>query len=107
MLHKLFTVFDSKAEIFLPPFFVPTLGIAKRAFIDCINSPDHQFGKHPSDYTLFQLGNFNDADGMMEEPYTKKSIGNGVEFLDPEHEHSIGEFTNGQTNTPIQPDKDS
>lgn len=102
MLHKLFTVYDEKAEVFLPPFFVPTLGIALRAFTDAINSDSHQFGKHPSDYTLFELGSFDDHDATLQEK-AKKSLGNGVEFIDPEHEHSLGEF-NGQNDPPIQSD---
>lgn len=78
----LFTVYDSKAEIYLPPFFCPTAGIATRAFSDCVNSEEHQFGKHPGDYTLFFLGEFNDQDASfaLKNP---TSVGNGVEFLTP------------------------
>ena len=100
MKHLLFTIYDEKAEVFLPPFFVPTIGIATRAFKDSINSDDHTFGKHPSDYTLFQLGSFDDHDASLE-PADKKSLGNGVEFIDntpPERQH-------GPPNTPIQPDQ--
>jgi len=80
MKHILFTVYDEKAEIFLPPFFVPTIGLATRAFSDCINTPDHQFGKHPADYSLFQLGAFDDGDASFELT-NKKSLGNGVEYV--------------------------
>jgi len=105
MNHLLFTVYDAKAEIYTPPFFVPTVGIATRAFKDCINSKDHQFGKHPADYSLFQLGEFDDNTATISGDFVK-SLGNGVEYLDPEHIHSIEEFKNGQTTTPIQPDQD-
>jgi len=77
-----FTVYDSKAETYLPPFFVPSKGLAIRAFEDCVNSEDHHFGKHPADYTLFSLGEF-DTDTAYFEPNGKISIGNGVEFLNP------------------------
>ena len=103
MKHLLFTIYDEKAEVFLPPFFVPTIGIATRAFVDCINSDDHQFGKHPSDYTLFQLGSFDDSNAELEH-LPKKSIGNGVEFVNPEHTSALEEFHNGPPNPPIQPD---
>lgn len=102
MKHLLFTIYDEKAEVFLPPFFVPTVGIAKRAFTDCINSNDHQFAKHPGDYTLFQLSAWDDQDASFLKP-EKKSIGNGVEFIDPDHVSSLGEF-NEQTRPPVQPD---
>lgn len=106
MNHLLFTVYDEKAEVFLPPFFVPTVGIATRAFKDTINSDSHQFGKHPSDYTLFSLGYFDDSTAEIVSA-TKKSLGNGVEFIDPEHKDSLGDFRNDPSNTPIQPDEDS
>lgn len=103
MLHKLFTIYDEKAEVFLPPFFVPTLGIALRAFTDTINSKDHQFGKHPADYTIFQLGSFDDATAELEQK-PKKSLGNGVEFIDATHTNAFEEFEHGPPDSPIQSD---
>ncbi len=76
----MFTVYDTKAETFMPPFFVPSKGLAIRAFEDCVNSDDHHFGKHPADYTLFYLGSFN-TDTAHFSTETKQSVGNGVEFL--------------------------
>lgn len=102
MDHLLFTVYDVKAEVFLPPFFVPTLGLAIRAFADCVNSPEHQFGKHPHDYTLFTLGTFTDHDAEFDLA-GKKSLGNGVEFIDKDHVDSFGDHDRGQTDPPIQP----
>ena len=77
----LFTVYDSKAEAYLQPFFVGSRGIAIRAFKDCINSRDHQFGKHPEDYTLFYIGEFTDSDCGFD-LVTPISLGNGVEFIE-------------------------
>lgn len=103
MKHLLFTVYDEKAEVFTAPFFVPTVGLATRAFTDCINSDEHHFGKHPHDYTLFSLGSFEDADASIDFE-RKKSIGNGVEFLNPKHVSAVEEF-NRASNTSIQPNK--
>ena len=100
MNHLIFTVYDEKAEVYLPPFFVPTLGIATRAFKDCINSPEHQFGKHPHDYTLFHLGEYDDSNSKFGVS-KRKMLGNGVEFLDPEHLTALQEFNNGQNRPPI------
>lgn len=86
-MQKLYTVFDEKAEAFLPPFFVPAHGLALRAFKDCVNSNDHQFGKHPADYTLFYLGTWDDVTCNFKIE-TRKSLGNGVEFKEielPDH----------------------
>ncbi len=81
-MQLLFTVHDVKAETFMPPFFVPSKGLAIRAFEDCINSEDHHFGKHPADYTLFFLGSF-DTDTAEFDLMDKTSVGNGVEFVNP------------------------
>lgn len=82
-LQLCFTVHDQKAETFMPPFFVPSRGLAIRAFEDCINSEDHHFGKHPADYTLFYLGNFDTDTGSFLTDEAKHPIGNGVEFINP------------------------
>lgn len=103
MLHIAFTIYDEKAEVFLAPFFVPTIGLATRAFTDCINSDSHQFAKHPQDYTLFQLASFDDSDASFTQS-PKKSMGNGVEYVDPNHVSALKESQNGPTHTPIQPD---
>lgn len=56
MMQKIFTIYDSKAHAYLPPFFLPEAGMAVRVFSDCVNDKSHQFSKHPGDYTLFQIG---------------------------------------------------
>jgi len=98
--HKLFTVYDEKAEAFLPPFFVPTEGIAKRAFSDCVNNKEHAFGKHPQDYSLFYMGEFFDDNGQIVLT-DRKSLGNGVEFLRPELADTPEELHDGKAYTPV------
>lgn len=77
---KIFSVYDVKAEIYHPPFYYNQVGQALRTFTDCINSNDHQFGAHPSDYSLFLLGSFDDGHGIFKS-HAPKSLGNGVEFI--------------------------
>lgn len=83
MNHKIFTVHDAKAKAYLPPFYMPEVGMATRAITDCVNSNDHQFSKHPADYSLFQIGEFDDASGRIE-TCSPEYICNGVDVLDPE-----------------------
>lgn len=78
MIKQVFTVFDEKSNAYLQPFYLDTVGQAKRAITDCVNDHTHAFGRHPSDYTLFHLGTFNDATG--EYLKDKKSLGSLVEF---------------------------
>jgi len=81
MLHKVFTVHDSPAAAFLPPFYFATVGMAIRAFTDSVNDPGHQFAKHPNDYTLFALGTYDDSNGQFDLMATPEPIGKAVEFM--------------------------
>ena len=81
MKQKIFPVYDSKAGAFASPFFMPTLGMATRAFSDECNNPTSSLNKHSEDYTLFELGEFDDASGKLEVYSTPKSIGLAFDFL--------------------------
>lgn len=81
MKHEIFTVYDQKAKAYLPPFILPEIGMAVRVFKDCVNSDKHQFSKHPEDYTLFNLGQFDDSNGLIE-TMNPQTIHNGVELKD-------------------------
>jgi len=62
---KAFCVFDDKAKAFLPAFFMPTTAQAVRTFADCCNDGGHAFGRHPADYTLFHVGEFDTDSGCL------------------------------------------
>lgn len=62
----IFTVYDSKAEAFLRPYFAETKGLAMRAFRDAVNTPDHEMHRHAEDYTLFHVGAFDPSTGEVE-----------------------------------------
>lgn len=115
MIQKIFTIYDEKAHAYLTPFFLPHADMATRTFGGCINSPDHQFGRHPQDYSLFEIGLYTDTDGVIQPHDRSKSLGNGLEFVkrDPQpdlfeetHETKIGDDAPilpgaGSGNTPL------
>lgn len=80
MKQRIFTIYDDKAKAYLPPFFLPEMGMATRAFSDCVNDPKHNFGLHPSDYTLFCCGIFDDKSGLFEIEPTLLCVAHGVEL---------------------------
>lgn len=100
----LFTVHDVKAETFMPPFCVPSKGLAIRAFEDCVNSDEHHFGRHPADYTLFSLGHFDTDSGEIVLA-DRQSVGNGIEFVRPEYMKTPGNTHNA--NSSRSSDQDS
>ena len=61
-----FSVFDTKADAFLPPFFMATKGMALRAFMDAVADEKHQFRLHAADYSLFHLGFFDEKKGQFQ-----------------------------------------
>lgn len=79
MIKRVFSVYDEKSEAYLQPFFLDTVGQAIRAVTDCVADNNHQFGRHPSDYTLFHLCDYDDATGIFT-TMDKRSLGNLVEF---------------------------
>ncbi len=79
MKHKMFVIYDSKANAYLQPWFLTTQPMAQRAFSDCVNDEDHNFGRHPEDYTLFTIGEFDDANAKIEWK-SPTSMGNGIQY---------------------------
>ncbi len=80
MKHNMFVIYDAKANAYFQPWFLTTEMQALRVFSDCCNDKEHNFGRHPEDYTLFTIGEFDDAtaDVRWNAP---KSMGNGIEFV--------------------------
>lgn len=78
---KIFSIFDSKAEAYLQPFFSPNSGTAIRSFSDAAKQEDSNFFKHSADFTLFVLGDFNEHTGVIVPLDAKQPLGSALEFL--------------------------
>ncbi len=103
MEHKIFTVYDEKAKAFLPPFFLPQIGMGTRVFSDCVNDPTHQFNKHPADYNLYHIGEFDDNSGKIIVMDPRNLLGSGVMFKDPD-QLTLEDIPDAISNDPpIQP----
>lgn len=57
---------DTKAEVFLPPFYVPTVGVAYRQLQDELRRPESELAKHPDDYVVYEVGVWDDVTGSFE-----------------------------------------
>lgn len=67
MKVQVFAVHDDKAQAYLPPFVMHTRGQAIRAFTDSINDASTPFYKHPGDYRLYHLGEWDDSTGLYQQ----------------------------------------
>ncbi len=86
MQQNVFSVYDSKIEAFLQPFFMPTRAAAIRALTDTLGEPGHMFAKHPEDYTLFYLGSFEDEKAVFDLEPTPQSLAVLIELINTEGE---------------------
>ncbi len=82
MRFRVFTVFDQKAVAYLPPFCLPEVGMATRVFKDMVNDPKHELGRHPEDYTLFEVAGFDNLKGAFDSYDGPEMICTGLSVLD-------------------------
>lgn len=74
LMRKLFSVYDSKVKTYLDPFIAMNQGEAYRIMEDLTNRPGTMFNSHSEDFTLFELGEWNDSTGQITQYETKKPI---------------------------------
>lgn len=65
MVTKAFAVFDSKAGNFGVPFFTAVTAVAVRMFTDLILDNTSTVSRHPEDFSLFEIGSFDDVKGVL------------------------------------------
>lgn len=65
MIYKMFSVFDNAAKAFYPPFYQRSTAEAIRSFSDSVRDTKHVFCAHPEDYTLFEVGAFDDSNCQL------------------------------------------
>lgn len=62
---KIFTIRDSKGEIFHPPFYCKTHGEAERTFRELAKDPNSLISKYPEDYDMYALGTYDNNTGKI------------------------------------------
>jgi hypothetical protein len=67
MIQFVCSVKDRAADVFVRPFTVPHRNVAIRDFTDQVNnaSADNPLNKHPDDFDLYLLGEFDDNLGTF------------------------------------------
>lgn len=81
MKLQLIAVKDTAAQAFMQPTFVHAVGIAVREFGDIVNNAEHPFSKHPGDYELYTLGEFDDSDGSFALPKAPQLLSRGADLV--------------------------
>lgn len=81
MILKIFSVFDSAVGAYASPMFLHSRAQAVRAFTDAIADPSTNICKHPQDFTLFYLGEYDDQIGRFDSLPSPESCGVASEYL--------------------------
>jgi hypothetical protein len=80
MFKSVYTVFDNKSKVFAQPFFAINHGVALRDFAFAANHTDNDIGRHPSDYSLFCIGDYDDSTGILHPHHTHENLGLAASF---------------------------
>lgn len=80
MKSKIFSIYDGKAKIFNTPFFMATLGMAVRAFQDIAQDQNTMICRHPEDFTLYEIGEYEDGTAKLTEKIPMQLIAVASEF---------------------------
>lgn len=96
MLIKIFTVHDSKAEAFIQPFFAQTTGLATRSFEQAANETGHDFNRYAGDYSLFELGTFDQGNAQFNILPTPLNLGLAITYINCDTNAGIRETAETQ-----------
>lgn len=77
---KAFAAHDTRCGIFHPPFFFLHAGMMLRHWEDLVNDPKTIIGRHPNEYQLLEIGEYDDSKGVLT-PATAKMVATGSEYL--------------------------
>lgn len=80
MMTKVFSIYDSKGQIFGNPFNMPTTGMAVRAFNDLVNDKNTTVNRHPSDFVLYQIAEFDDQTGEYKNVNPHSMLGTASDY---------------------------
>lgn len=85
---RMFSVYDSKVQAYMNPWIARTVAEAQRSWVQACNDGQSMMSKHPADYTLFQVGEFDEETGEILPLKAHASISTGLEARRPSEEVS-------------------
>lgn len=81
MLFGVFGVYDSGISTWMPPLYFRNKGEALRWWQELCNNAESKIAKHPSDYTLFEVGSWNDDSNEFSLLKAPVKLGLALEFV--------------------------
>lgn len=65
MIQPVFSVYDVKSGAYGNPLVIISKAAAIRSFSDSVNDPQSDFSKHPEDYSLNYIGEWDPLTGLV------------------------------------------
>lgn len=81
MLMRIVTIYDVKAEAHTQPMFFQSLAQAERSFRDICNDKDHSIGKHPEDYIMYWVADWDECAGSIVSLKEKVAVAEGNSMI--------------------------
>lgn len=75
------SVYDSKAKTFSPPMFFRTAAEAVRSFGSAVQDKTGAIGQYPADYSLVQVGTFDDETAELHPVAPIRILTTGNDFI--------------------------
>jgi hypothetical protein len=96
VLHKVVSILDVKASVYMPPQFVVSTGVAIRGFSDAINNSQNpsDLYNHPEDFTMFELGEYDDASAVFNLHQKPKLLAKGSDLSEKVQLPSLSAINN-------------
>jgi len=65
MLLNMYSIYDSKSKVYSKPFYCLNQDIALRSIVDLLTNGDSDPRRHPEDFHLYYIGEFDDSTGVI------------------------------------------
>lgn len=84
---KLYSVLDVPVGAYSAPHCALTRGQAVRDFIDHSSKPDNSISRHPEDYVLHEIGDFDESTGFITAYMIPEKLGSAASYLSKSKEN--------------------
>jgi len=74
------SVYDSKVKYFSPPMLYKNRGEALRGWEEAVNDVKSTIAKYPADFTIMEIGEWNDDDGAYVAHAVHQNLGNALQY---------------------------
>lgn len=64
-MEKIYTIRDTKMGIYNQPVTSPNIAVITRDLQEIVNDDKHKFNKYPSDFELFEIGEYSKETGEI------------------------------------------